>query len=215
VQRQSDSILTSVAHLRRISHNCRGAGNAEPLPRLDTAIKRRKRQHQGNKTTGKMTEQLMGPFFQRREMLVFWSIGVFVLCAGVAESFAIPATTVSPHPLSSYSKIRSWVRDKNAISTSLNMEWSIPTPHGTNINAFGMWYEESNPTAGPPVYEDCDSDYTFAAPAADWPSMDNLDVTTARPISRQETRRPRPVRAIRRAAGWAVGDLPKLVARSF
>eukprot|EP00566_Odontella_aurita_P024682 CAMPEP_0113550912 /NCGR_PEP_ID=MMETSP0015_2-20120614/14238_1 /TAXON_ID=2838 /ORGANISM="Odontella" /LENGTH=97 /DNA_ID=CAMNT_0000451757 /DNA_START=395 /DNA_END=688 /DNA_ORIENTATION=+ /assembly_acc=CAM_ASM_000160 len=97
------------------------------------------------------------------------------------------------------------------------MAWSIPAPPGTNLNAFGRWYEERDPRAGPPIYEDCESDYSFSSPAADWPSLDVPEEETfnAHPVSGQENRRPRPVQAIRRAAGWAMGDLPKLVARSF
>lgn len=150
--------------------------------------------------------------------------GVFVLLAEVAlsaEGFHSPAfansAPTAPHSVlaSGTSKLVHNAHE-TFTSTSLRMTWSIPVPPNTNLNAFGTWYEERDPRAGPPVYEDCENDYSFSAPAADWPSMEVIEETSdTRPVSGQENRRPRPVQAIRRAAGWAMGDLPKLVATSF
>eukprot|EP00568_Trieres_chinensis_P011131 CAMPEP_0183296960 /NCGR_PEP_ID=MMETSP0160_2-20130417/4358_1 /TAXON_ID=2839 ORGANISM="Odontella Sinensis, Strain Grunow 1884" /NCGR_SAMPLE_ID=MMETSP0160_2 /ASSEMBLY_ACC=CAM_ASM_000250 /LENGTH=193 /DNA_ID=CAMNT_0025458671 /DNA_START=113 /DNA_END=694 /DNA_ORIENTATION=- len=105
-------------------------------------------------------------------------------------------------------------------STSLNMAWSMPVApnlssirSGGGLGAFGSWYEERDPRAGPPIYDDDGQDYSFSSPADDWPAMDGAD--KVRDDSRGGDAGPRPLRAIRRAAGWAIGGLPHLVAGSF
>lgn len=103
-------------------------------------------------------------------------------------------------------------------STSLSMAWSMPSPPSfqtTSLNAFGSWYEVNDPRAGPPIYEDRSLDYSFSAPADDWPSMDLSEESEGNmSVPANEGNAIWPLRTIRRAAGVVAG-LPRLVARSF
>lgn len=147
-------------------------------------------------------------------------LGTPILLAGFAESFVNSATSTLPQSsvLASDSKLVPDKHEGTFTSTSLRMAWLIPAAPNANLNAFGTWYEERDPRAGPPIYDDCESDYSFSAPAANWPSMEVSlpeETSDAPLVTSREFRRPRPVQAIRRAAGWAIGNLPQLVAKSF
>lgn len=97
----------------------------------------------------------------------------------------------------------------------------------TSLNAFGSWYNKMDPVARPPDYDDDETDYTLASPADDWPTSFEeeavLTSTTAyltNPRTKSKamyktSKRPRPIRTIRRIAGWFLGSSPVRNARGF
>lgn len=96
----------------------------------------------------------------------------------------------------------------------------------TSINAFGSWYNKMDPVARPPEYDDDETDYSLSSPADNWPSSfeeeasatstaaysTNPRTKSSKPSFR-ESRRPRPIKTIRKIAGWVLGSSP--AARGF
>lgn len=97
----------------------------------------------------------------------------------------------------------------------------------TSINAFNGWYNQMDPVARPPVYDDEATDYSFSfsSPADSWPSSFVDDaVTTSSAASastllaserKQQSKRPRPIRTIRKIAGWFLDTPVARNARGF
>lgn len=97
----------------------------------------------------------------------------------------------------------------------------------TSINAFGSWYNKMDPVARPPDYDDDETDYTLSSPADNWPSSleEEIAVTSTAAYSTQprssskpsfiESRRPRPIRTIRKIAGWFLGSSSGRMTRGF
>jgi len=97
----------------------------------------------------------------------------------------------------------------------------------TSISAFGGWYNSMDPVARPPVYEDEATDYSFSSPADSWPSsFEDVASFTSMPqslvssapasnLAARKSRRPRPIRTIRKIAGWVFGSPTGRNARGF
>jgi hypothetical protein len=90
----------------------------------------------------------------------------------------------------------------------------------TSLSAFTGWYNSMDPVARPPVYDDEISDYSFSSPTDSWPSTydDSISSVSAKAFasnSGKKDKRPRPIRTIRRFAGWVFGSAPARNARGF
>ncbi|GFH61612.1 hypothetical protein CTEN210_18088 [Chaetoceros tenuissimus] len=96
----------------------------------------------------------------------------------------------------------------------------------TSINAFNGWYNQMDPVARPPVYDDEATDYSFSfsSPADSWPSsfVDDAVTTSSTPANtllaserKQQSKRPRPIRTIRKIAGWFLDTPVARNARGF
>lgn len=106
---------------------------------------------------------------------------------------------------------------------------SVPTlDMKTSLNAFGSWYNKMDPVARPPDYdEDDEIDYSLSSPADNWPSSIEeekvLTSTTAyltNPRAKNksifsDSKRPRPIRTIRKIAGWFLRSPAARNARGF
>lgn len=109
----------------------------------------------------------------------------------------------------------------------------------TSLNAFGSWYNKMDPVARPPDYDDEETDYSLSSPADNWPSSFEEEAAVSftstaaystNPRSstnhsngrnRQSSllskagRIPRPIRTIRKIAGWVLGSSGSRNARGF
>mmetsp|Transcript_27618 Transcript_27618/g.31632 ORF Transcript_27618/g.31632 Transcript_27618/m.31632 type:complete len:241 (+) Transcript_27618:220-942(+) len=97
----------------------------------------------------------------------------------------------------------------------------------TSINAFGSWYNKMDPVARPPEYDDDETDYTFSNPADSWPSSFEEDSATStasystspratnKSSSLSKGRITRPIKTIRKIAGWVFERSPVRHARGF
>lgn len=118
-----------------------------------------------------------------------------------------------------------------AFGFGASVEQKRPSPQmldmKTSINAFNGWYNQMDPVARPPVYDDEATDYSFSfsSPADSWPSSFVDDaVTTSSAASastllaserKQQSKRPRPIRTIRKIAGWFLDTPVARNARGF
>eukprot|EP00563_Minutocellus_polymorphus_P019560 CAMPEP_0197732834 /NCGR_PEP_ID=MMETSP1434-20131217/41913_1 /TAXON_ID=265543 /ORGANISM="Minutocellus polymorphus, Strain CCMP3303" /LENGTH=178 /DNA_ID=CAMNT_0043320111 /DNA_START=18 /DNA_END=554 /DNA_ORIENTATION=- len=103
------------------------------------------------------------------------------------------------------------------------LEFNAPSA-GTNG---AIWYESCvDPKARLPAYDEdtfAGEYFSFSSPSLDWPSAvdvmeasdASLPASTATSQQEQQVQRRRPIRAIRRAAGRALGIIPRLVHLSF
>lgn len=133
----------------------------------------------------------------------------------------------SPNALMIASKDVSTSRSQRSSMTSLRMAFGFgvpalsPTPSPimpdmkSSINTFGFWYNQMDPVARPPVYDDEVTDYSFTSPADSWPSSFDNDAVVPVSVSSKKSRRPRPIRAIRKIAGWVFGSPAGKSARGF
>lgn len=124
-----------------------------------------------------------------------------------------------------------------ASPTSLKMAFGFDTSPSsppmldmkTSISAFGGWYNTMDPVARPPIYDDDTIDFSLLSPSDSWPtSMDDdglvlasistrshvKSVATASGAGRRR-KTPRPVRTIRRIAGWVLNGSTRAVTRGF
>lgn len=97
----------------------------------------------------------------------------------------------------------------------------------TSINAFNGWYNHMDPVARPPVYDDEATDYSFSfsSPADSWPSSFVDDAVTTLPSTpsntllaserNKQSKLPRPIRTIRKIAGWFLDTPVARNARGF
>mmetsp|Transcript_2385 Transcript_2385/g.3669 ORF Transcript_2385/g.3669 Transcript_2385/m.3669 type:complete len:232 (+) Transcript_2385:66-761(+) len=103
---------------------------------------------------------------------------------------------------------------------------STPAPQmldmKTSINAFGSWYNDMDPVARPPIYDDEVTDYSFSSPADNWPSsfeddavMSSVPNSFVASAAEKKLRRPRPIHTIRKIAGWVFGSPAVRNARGF
>lgn len=154
-----------------------------------------------------------------------------------ATSNLSPPTTGSPNTIhgpntisSSYSHVN---QCQGRSTTSLRMAFGFgvpttapsPSPNmldmKTSINAFGSWYNQMDPVARPPVYDDDVMDYSFTTSSTEnWPSSFDEDEVMMIPVgssssSSRKPRRPRPIRTIRKIAGWIFGSPAGKNARGF
>jgi hypothetical protein len=122
-------------------------------------------------------------------------------------------------------------RTHGGSSTSLKMAFGFGAPSTataapqmldmkTSLNAFTGWYNSMDPVARPPVYDDEISDYSFSSPTDSWPSAydDSISPVSSKAFasnSSKKDKRPRPIRTIRRFAGWVFGSAPARNARGF
>mmetsp|Transcript_15984 Transcript_15984/g.30140 ORF Transcript_15984/g.30140 Transcript_15984/m.30140 type:complete len:238 (-) Transcript_15984:456-1169(-) len=119
-------------------------------------------------------------------------------------------------------------RSQSKSTSSLRMAFGFgvpaasPPPSPTvpdmkvSTNTFGFWYNQMDPVARPPVYDDDVTDYTFTSPSDSWPSLFDDNVVASLSVSSaKKSRRPRPIRAIRKIAGWVFGSPAGKNARGF
>jgi len=127
-------------------------------------------------------------------------------------------------------------RSQRSSSTSLRMAFSfgmVPPKDAaptldmkTSINAFGSWYNKMDPVARPPEYDDDETDYSLSSPADSWPSSFEEESTTSTaayltsPRSTSTSsfgnrRRPRPIKTIRKIAGWVFRSTPTQYSKGF
>jgi len=107
----------------------------------------------------------------------------------------------------------------------------------TSISAFGGWYNTMDPVARPPIYDDDAVDFSLLSPSDNWPtsfeddglllaslSTRSKSVTAATASTKTPSgggnrprrgKTPRPVRTIRRIAGWVVNGSTRAVNRTF
>jgi len=99
----------------------------------------------------------------------------------------------------------------------------------TSISAFGGWYNTMDPVARPPIYDDDAIDFSLLSPSDSWPtSMDDDGLVLASISTRSHAKSvaaasgagrrrktPRPVRTIRRIAGWVLNGSTRAVTRGF
>mmetsp|Transcript_13259 Transcript_13259/g.19801 ORF Transcript_13259/g.19801 Transcript_13259/m.19801 type:complete len:326 (+) Transcript_13259:127-1104(+) len=104
---------------------------------------------------------------------------------------------------------------------------STPAPEmldmKTSIHAFGGWYNQMDPVARPPVYEDDLEEYSFSNPADSWPSTYDDVIASGPPTafrtvngpgressstSTRGQKRLRPIHTIRKIAGWVRASSP-------
>lgn len=122
-------------------------------------------------------------------------------------------------------------RTHSGSNTSLKMAFGFGAPSTaaaapqmldmkTSLNAFTGWYNSMDPVARPPVYDDELSDYSFSSPTDSWPSAydDSISSVTSTAFASnkiKKDKRPRPIRTIRKFAGWVFGTAPAQNARGF
>lgn len=132
-----------------------------------------------------------------------------------------PDSTKSAYGIQSGVALGSPSRDSERdSSTALQMALGVapPSPSSppmldmkTSLGAFGGWYNELDPMARPPVYEDdiTDYSYTFASPSDNWPTSPGNDyfsrsqsIRNSRIPPERSNPNPNPIRTIRRIARW-------------
>lgn len=99
----------------------------------------------------------------------------------------------------------------------------------TSISAFGGWYNTMDPVARPPIYDDDTIDFSLLSPSDSWPTSmddDGLVLASISTLSHAKSvaavsgagrrrKTPRPVRTIRRIAGWVLNGSTRAVTRGF
>lgn len=124
-----------------------------------------------------------------------------------------------------------------ASPTSLKMAFGFDTSPSsppmldmkTSISAFGGWYNTMDPVARPPIYDDDTIDFSLLSPSDSWPTSmddDGLVLASISTLSHAKSvaaasgagrrrKTPRPVRTIRRIAGWVLNGSTRAVTRGF
>lgn len=190
-------------------------------------------------TTGSISSSLATNAFLNENTMLFFASGAHSLAQKwrlTQSTRRMDKATISVNPKQQHWRFSSRFLES---PTRLKMVFgfdssSLSSPElldmKTSISAFGGWYNTMDPVARPPIYDDEILDFSLLSPSDNWPTSMEEDglllaslsgrsnVKSVAASSKGSLRRiksPRPVRTIRRIAGWVLNGSTRTVTKTF